>query len=94
MVNFALAPEPTAVGTGTISGKVTDVNTGRKISGVLFQTDTGQSAKSKNGGTYTIKDVPEGVREVTASKDGYDTETLTVTVTAGGTAGLNFVLVR
>ena len=93
-MDFVLAPEPAEVGTGTISGKVTDVNTGRKIAGVLFQTDTGQSAKSKNGGTYTIKAVPEGVREVTASKDGYTIKTLTVTVTAGETASLNFALVK
>ena len=45
---------PAPAGTGTIQGKVTDADTGRKLSGALVETDTGQSAITNNGGRYTI----------------------------------------
>ena len=89
--NVALEPESTAVGTGTVKGKVTDANTGKNLAGVLVETDTDQSATTGKSGRYTIENVSEGVREVTASK-GSSTETRTVTVTAGETAVLDFEL--
>jgi hypothetical protein len=92
-LNFALDPEPTGGGTGTIKGTVTDLNTGAKLGGVLVETDTGQSATTNRGGKYTIQDVPEGNRTVTASRSGYVTQQQPATVTAGQTTTVNVALV-
>ena len=90
VLDFALEQDPT-VGTGATKGKVTDATTGRNLAGGLVETDTGQSATTSKNGRYRIEDVPEGVREVTASKVG-STETRTVTVTAGEKVPLDFAL--
>jgi hypothetical protein len=89
-VDFVLDPEP---GTGTIKGTVTDANTGAKLDGVLVTADTGESATTNRGGKYTIRNVPEGDRTVTASKVDYDTQEQPAPVTAGQTTPVNFVLV-
>jgi hypothetical protein len=91
-LNFALDPEQTG-GTGTIKGTLTDANTGARLGGVLVTTDTGQAATTNNGGKYTIQNVPEGNRTVTASKSGYVTQQQPATVTAGQTTTVNFALV-
>lgn len=92
VVDFTLDPEPSG-GTGTIKGTVTDSVTGAKLSGVLVETDTGQWATTNRGGKYSIKDVPEGNRMVTASKDGYGAQLQPATVFAGGSTTVNFALV-
>lgn len=91
-VDFALDPEPTG-GTGTIKGTVTDASTGGKLSNVLVETDLDQFDTTNRGGKYTIKDVPDGNRTVTASKAGYVTQQQPATVTAGQTTTVNFALV-
>ena len=93
MVHFPLDPETTGGGTGTIKGTVTDDNTGAKLVGVTITTDTGESAITNRGGKYSIKDVPEGERTVTASKNGYVTQPKAATVVAGGTTTVDFALV-
>lgn len=85
-------PEPGG-GTGTIKGTVTDANTGARLGGVLVTTDTGQSATTNNGGKYTLNNVPEGNRTVTASRTGYVTQQQPATVVAGQTTTVNFALV-
>ena len=92
VVNFALDPEPTG-GTGTIKGTVRDVDTGTKLGGVLVTTDTGESATTNNGGKYTIKNVPEGNRTVTASLTGYVTQQKPATVVTSQTTTVDFDLV-
>jgi len=91
-VDIALDPEPVGGGTGTIKGTVTDASTGAKIGGVLMTADTGESATTNRGGKYTIRNVPEGERTVTASKDGYDPQDQPVTVAAGQTTTINFAM--
>ncbi len=89
-LDFALDPEPSG-GTGTIKGTVTD-NNGTKLGDVLVSTDTGQSALTNRGGKYTIQDVPESERTVTASKAGCTPEVAVTTVSAGSTTTLDFQL--
>jgi len=91
-LDFALDPASTGGGTGTIKGRVTDAGTGAKLAGVLVETDTGQSARTNRGGRYTLKDVPQGVRTVTATADGYAPKSQQVNVVAGGTATADFAL--
>ena len=92
VVDFALDSEPSGGGTGTVKGSVTDAQSGAKLAGVLVETDTGQSSKTNRGGRYSISDVPEGNRTVTASKAGYAADSQQVYVAAGGTATANFAL--
>ena len=92
IVNFSLDPEPTG-GTGTIKGTVTDASSGAKLGGVFVVTDTSESDTTNNGGKYTINNVPEGSRTVTASLTGYVTQQQPATVTAGQTTTVNFALV-
>jgi len=92
VVDFALDVESSSGGTGAIKGKVTDAQTGAKLAGVLVETDTGQSATSNPGARYSISDVPEGNRTVTASKAGYVTASQEVSLAAGDTATADFAL--
>ena len=89
-LDFALDPE-TSGGTGTIKGTLTDSN-GARLADVLVSTDTGQSALTNRGGKYTIQNVPEGERTVTASKAGFTPEVAVTAVSAGTTTTLNFQL--
>ena len=57
---------------------------------VLVSTDTLQSALTNRGGKYTIQDVPEGERTVTASKAGLQDEVAPAAVNAGSTTTVNF----
>ncbi len=79
-------------GTGTIQGRVTDASTGGRIQGVTVTTDTGESATTNRGGKYTISDVPEGNRTVTATLAGYISQDKPATVVAGDTEKVNFEL--
>ncbi len=88
--NFALEPDTTAVGTGTVKGKVTDANTGKNLAGVLVQADTGESATTGKSGRYTLENVPEGARTLTASKTGYVPQPQPATVVANQTTTVNF----
>ena len=89
-VDFDLNPT-TSGGFGTIKGTVTD-STGAKLGGVLVATDTGHSAITNNGGKYTIQNVPEGDRTVTASKQGYIPDSQNVQLFAGQSVTLEFSL--
>ena len=81
------------VGTGAITGKVTDETTGRGLAGATVITDTGQeSAPTNRSGKYTIADVPVGLRNVTASASGYANQEQNVEIVAGQTTTLNFTL--
>ena len=60
----------------------------------MVETDTGESATTNRRGKYNIKNVPEGIYTVTASKPDYVTQdVLGVMVNAGQTtAGVDFAL--
>jgi len=77
-VNFTLK------GIGKI--RVTSTPTGAGI--YLDGVDTGQQT------ACTLEDVPVGSHTVRAEKDGYETQKKTVTVSAGATADVNFILAK
>jgi hypothetical protein len=76
---------------GSVSGKVTDATDGSAISGAQV-TDGTRTALTDASGIYTIDDIPPGNCQVVASKEGYETSSLTVSVVSGGTAAGDFYL--
>lgn len=78
--------------TGTITGTVRNAQTSLPVAGATVQTDTGQSAQTGANGAYTLSNVPEGSRQVTATAGGYQSQTVTVPVVAGQTATRDFSL--
>jgi thermitase len=76
---------------GSITGSVTDVEGGSPIVGAMV-TDGTRTATTDGSGEYTIADVPPGTYEVTASKEGYESITSSVTVASGATLEMNFSL--
>ena len=79
-----------AAGTGSIRGTVTDTS-GNRLRNAVVETDTVQSATTNRRGMYRLKDVPEGLRTVTATLGTLSAQD-TVTVVADGTVELNLVL--
>lgn len=88
---YPAAPPPPAT-TGSISGTVTNSETGLPIAGVAVSTDTGQSADTDGSGNYAIADVPTGDRTVTASLTGYASGNQAVTVLEDADTDADFVL--
>jgi hypothetical protein len=86
--NFALTAVPVGGGTGSLKGTVTNAN-GARLQGVTVQVDTGQSATTNKGGKYSISNIPEGSRTVTASLSGYTDTTDSVTISTGVTTTLD-----
>ena len=86
------AGDPVSQTEGTIAGKVTKSDGGAAISGATVSVDTGQSTTTADIGTYSITDVSTGERQVTASADGFESQTKTATVTDGLTTDVNFAL--
>jgi thermitase len=76
---------------GSITGSVTDAETGSAIAGATV-TDGTRTATADTSGIYEIADVPEGTHQVTASEEGYESSSVTVNVVAGDTAVANLSL--
>jgi thermitase len=76
---------------GSITGSVTDAEDGSPIVGATVNDGT-RTAITDASGKYTLIDVPPGSYEVTASKEGYESTTSSVTVTSGETSEMNFAL--
>jgi TonB-linked SusC/RagA family outer membrane protein len=79
--------------TGTITGTVTDAETGETLPGssvVLIGEEIGASVNSQ--GQYTLEDVPADDYRVQASFVGYENDIQEVTVQPGETVTLDFVL--
>lgn len=58
----------------------------------LVKADTGESATTGKSGRYTIENVPEDNRTLTASKTGYVTQQKPATLVADQTTTVNFAL--
>jgi len=87
----AISPTPPAY--GTIAGIVTDATTeNNPINGVTIEVDTGQTALTGVDGFYSIADVLTGERTVTASVNGYVSQSKPVTVVDDQTSTVNFTL--
>src|SRR5262249_17035797 len=84
--NFALAPD-TAATTGTITGVVRSTASGNPpVAGATISVaGTSLSTTSGGDGSYTLANVPAGAQRLNASKTGFRTATVSVTVTAGQT---------
>ena len=80
--------------TGTIAGTVTDTNTGAGIAGASVTVEgSGLSGTTAENGSYTIADVPEGTHTVTASAEGYESQSKeNVVVEADITTIVDFAL--
>ena len=85
-----LAVQSAAAQTGTITGVVTDVESGRTLESALVTLDGAESGVLSNtSGRFIITQVSVGSHEVTFTLLGFETLTIDVTVTAGGTAEAN-----
>ena len=93
IAGFALAPGASAQTTGTLGGRVIDGASTRPLEAVLVKIDdTSFGVLTNASGGYIILSVPPGEYTVRASRVGYREAEMTVTVTAGGTAELDFEL--
>jgi hypothetical protein len=80
------------VATGTLAGTVSDASTGDGIGGATVSVDgTDLSETTEPDGSYTIQ-LPEGSHSVTASAEGYQSQTREATVTADITTTVDFEL--
>jgi subtilisin family serine protease/protocatechuate 3,4-dioxygenase beta subunit len=90
-IDAARAVSSALVPPGTVSGQVTDAKDGSAISGAQVSDGT-RTTLTDALGSYSIGNVPRGSYQVTASKDGYQSSSLTVNVVSGGTTVANFSL--
>jgi hypothetical protein len=86
VANFSLSQIP-----GSISGSVTDAKDESPLVGVTVSDGT-RTATTDASGKYTIADVLPGTYQVSASKEGYESVTSSVTAVSSGTAMVNFSL--
>lgn len=92
VLNFAL--NTIVETTGTIRGTVTDSATGIAIAGAQVSTDSGGfTAVTDNAGVYVMSEVTAGAYTLTATADGYTSQSFPATVQAGLTETVDFALV-
>ncbi len=82
------APPPPST-SGSITGTVTDDGTGTPIQGAAVSADSGQSDTTDAGGSYTLTDVPTGMRTVSFNATGYDSTQSSTSVAEDATSTLN-----
>lgn len=88
-----LLPATAAAQNGAVTGTVTDATTGQPIDGTLISfLDTELVTLSNADGRFLITSVPAGTYTVQTKHVGYATASEEVTVTAGGTARVEFAL--
>ena len=93
LVRRTVPVPPPAPQEGTIRGTVTDGETGEPLPGVNVVIPSLTIGAATNlDGEYEIIQVPEGEQTVRAGFVGYQTRRKTVTVSAGETVTVNFVL--
>ncbi|MGH7427833.1 MAG: carboxypeptidase-like regulatory domain-containing protein, partial [Candidatus Methylomirabilaceae bacterium] len=86
-----LAQQPT----GAIAGRVTDKTTGQPLTSVQVTiSQTTRGALTDREGSYRIENVPAGLVEIRGRFIGYTIGVQTVTVVAGETATVDFVLTQ
>jgi acid phosphatase len=87
--NFALAPS--AGGSGSISGRITNASIGIPISGATISFSGGSTTSDSNG-NYSFSNVAAGTYSLTATHTGYVRQTQSATVVSGSATILNFGL--
>lgn len=91
--DFALTPEGGGATTGTITGVVRNAANNQPVSGVVITVaGTNLSTTSGADGSYTLSNVPAGAQTLNASKSGFRSATVQVTVTAGQTVTQDIAL--
>lgn len=91
---FVMFPALASAQTGSISGTITDSNTGEALPGAtVFLPDLALGQSTNLDGQYTITNVPVGTHNVRITYVGYVAQTTQVTVTAGERTTLNIELV-
>ncbi len=78
--------------TGNITGTVRNSYNNDPVSGATVAVTGGPTATTNASGVYTISGLAPGAKTLTASRAGFETQTASVTVTAGATATQNFSL--
>ena len=92
MASLVGAPSLLAQG-GTIAGRVTDAGTGEPLpSAQVFIQDLDVGALTQANGRYILLNVPAGTRTVTVQRIGFRDPTETVSVGAGQTVALDFLV--
>ncbi len=81
---------------GSLSGKVSDSVTGLNIQGatVSYSGPSPGQTVTTSSGTYSVSNLNNGSYQITASKSGYQSQTKSGTVPAGGSLTVNFQLVQ
>src|SRR6266849_2511107 len=88
-----LAPQLLAAQQGELTGRVTDKASGQSLAGAqLSIVGTTLRALTGQDGRYRFASVPAGSQTVRVSYIGYGTVTQPVSVSAGGSADLNFAI--
>ena len=84
LVLFSTCAEDIEVFTGNIIGKVTDAQTGEALQGVSITiTPTGNTKTTGSDGTFEFLDLEPKQYEIQAKKDGYISNSKSVTVITG-----------
>ena len=84
-----------AQGTGTIAGRVVDSASAQGIANVnIVLTGFQRGTLTRDDGGFTLTGVPQGNYIVRASRIGYRPQTQNVSVTAGASASVQFVMTR
>jgi TonB-linked SusC/RagA family outer membrane protein len=84
---------PAAAQSGTIRGSVTDSASQRGVPGVsITVAGSTRGAVTDDDGRFTVRDVPAGTTRVRAQRIGYAFQERSVTLNAGDTASVSFVL--
>jgi TonB-linked SusC/RagA family outer membrane protein len=93
LVGLMTAAQASAQSTGQVSGIVND-GSGAPLSGVAVTVGGAGNLGTLSGqnGRFTVQNVPAGTHQVRASRLGYGEATQSVTVAAGQTATVTFVL--
>ena len=88
---LAVAPALEAQQTGTVTGRVTDSQSGEPVGSVqIFIEGLDIGALTQQNGRYLLQNVPAGTHTLSAERIGYRVQTTEVTVGAGETVVQNF----
>ncbi len=96
-IELSLTVNEVIVNPGTLTGTVTDTITKAPISGTIINLvlPTGlvfSSVQTDTQGKYAIENIPAGAYTATATASGYNTQSNSVTITAGQTTTKDFAL--
>lgn len=96
LVGLALAGSPDLAaqsGTGNVSGRVINESTGNTLQGAIVSVTNSRAIDRTDAeGRYNLSGVPVGSQRINVSYVGLDSESATVTVSAGLTQTVNFAL--